>query len=436
MGIVVVTLMFFFRSLNRKATLWEATYANNDTRPYGTYITYQLLKDVFKPGNISSTRKPIYNNLKDSLSIYFEYPELDESDPNNIKPVNDSRSYSYYDEYKELDEYKKEFKESENPLEMYDGWGLPDTTAYIFVNKSFEIQKYEIEYLLDFVGLGNNVFISAETFSPLLTDTLGIEVDRRHNASDTIYTLTDYPQKKYSISHRYYGSSLKTDSCKHPVRVLAKSNGHETVFIQVKYGNGSFFFHTVPNSFINYNQLDLKKYDFAYRSLSYIPKNNKILWDEYQTQGPINSIFREMFKSSPLIIALIIIIVGFLLFMIFRAKRTQRIIPIIKPPVNSSIEFLDTISNLFYKKRDMNAIANKRHAYFLDFIRKNYYMTTEHIDADFIKSLSAKSGMEEVKLNELFELYRDISTLYEIPSEKFLKYNSLLEEFYRKAKHK
>ena len=143
-----------------------------------------------------------------------------------------------------------------------------------------------------------------------------------------------------------------------------------------------------------------------------------------------------MLKNHPLKISLILIFIGFGLFLIFRAKRIQRVIPIIKPPVNSSIEFLDTISNLFYKKMDTRSIIDKRHTYFLDFIRKNYYLTTESVDKEFIKNISAKSTMDESRIEELFALYQDIKTLYYIPNDKFLKYNGILEEFYKTVKHK
>ncbi len=152
--------------------------------------------------------------------------------------------------------------------------------------------------------------------------------------------------------------------------------------------------------------------------------------------GESDSEFRAMLNSKPLRIALYIILAGLLLFVIFRAKRTQRIVPVINPPVNSSLEFLSTISNLYYRKKDFKTIAEKRHAYFLDYIRKNYYMSTENIDDEFLNVLSLKSGMERAKLKQLFDAYQELIILPYAPNEIFLKYNNLLEEFYRNVKNK
>jgi hypothetical protein len=170
-----------------------------------------------------------------------------------------------------------------------------------------------------------------------------------------------------------------------------------------------------------------------------LPGNSNLIWDEYQKQGGIgdnDSIFRAMLREPALRKALYLILAGLLLFMIFRAKRTQRIIPVIKPHVNSSLEFLGTISNLYYRKKDFKTIVEKRHAFFLDYIRKHYYMPTENINDEFLDVLSAKSGVERSKLSSLFNACNDMLILPYAPNDIFLKYNSLLEEFYRKVKTK
>jgi len=422
---VIILLMIglsFAKSKQPKPQDWKVTFINTKTAPYGTYITYNLLEDIFEEGNIRSTRRPIYNNLKKGIDPYI-YPEEDD--------------YSYLDE--DEDTNNDSDKNNELTSWYHDLKNMPDTTSYLFVNTNFNLDELDLEYLLDFTGLGNNVFISAESYSRIFTDTLGIEVNNSYNREDSIFSLIDYPEKKFIFSSVYGNTKLNTDSCKHPVRVLGMDkSGKDTVFIDITYGKGHIYLHTVPTAFANVNMLQTQKYDYGFRCLSYLPQNSKVIWDEFQKQGAIGegSDFKVMLANPPLRIALYIILGGLLLFMIFRAKRTQRIIPVINPPVNSSLEFLSTISNLYYKKRDFNTIAEKRQAYFLDYIRKHYYMSTENIDDEFINVLSSKSGADRDNLRELFLVYKDISTLAYIPNESFLEYNSLLEEFYRKVKNK
>lgn len=450
--VILVIGLSFAKSSAPKPVDWKPTFVNTKTAPYGTYITYESLGELFDSKNIRSTRVPIYNNLKNSNSKYLYYEDNTENSgyENNQYNYSDSDDEILVSDSDELIDtesidYQEEDSEADSLSTNYDPstWfldleNIPDTTSYIFINTMFSLDKLDLEYLLDFAGLGNNVFISTEVFDAKLMDTLKIKSDIHYYANDTIYTLTDYPQREYNIGNLYGLVTLNTDSCLYPVHVLATNNKKDTVFIDVKYGKGHIFLHTIPAAFTNLYMLQTRKYDFGFRSLSYLPQNSKILWDEYQKQGisDNNSEFRVMLANPPLRTALYIILAGLLLFMIFRAKRIQRIIPVIKPPVNSSLEFLGTISNLYYRKKDFATIAAKRHAYFLDFIRKHYYMATENIDGEFINVLSAKSGIDKDKLSELFSLYKDLIILPYVSNEMFLKYNSLLEEFYKNVKNK
>lgn len=433
--IVGISILLFigllFVARNSKSINWIPTFINTDTNPYGTYITYELMQDIFDK-KIEMTRKPIYNNLKPRMEEFFYYEDELEDDEYEYGYNSDTSASEEGVEY------------DEDPMSIFDDVELTDTTAYVFINRKFELDEsgaklnLDLQYLLDFVGVGNNVFISAEYFSPRLLDTLGLETAQRSLLSDSIYTLVDYPAKNYSFRSVFFDARFKTDSCNFPVRVLAQNKGKEPVFIRVGYGKGYFYLHSIPSAYTNVNQLEIPKYDFAYRCLSYIPASNHVIWDEYQKQGLVGerSIFRVLLNDDALRMSLYLTLLGFLLFMIFRAKRIQRVIPIIKPPVNSSIEFLDTISNLYYHKDDFDTIVDKRQAYFLDYIRRHYYMPTERIDKDFIESLSAKSGLEADKLNDIFVHYQNMRGQFApvITNDIFLAYNRLLEEFYTKVK--
>lgn len=445
--VVIVLLLFglsFAKSRAPKPVDWSPTFINTKTDPYGTYITYQLLSNIFEKKNIKATRIPVYNNLKKNVDEYYLQDE--ESYTQNAAEDYTLTENEYYQEEDLIDDDEYSINDIDTVIaEEYDptAWfhemeNLSDTTSYIFINSHFTIDKLSLEYLLEFVGLGNNVFISAETIDQQLLDTLNIKSDIQYFQTDTIYNMIDYPSKKYRFGNVTGQMKFNTDSCKYSLRPLAFNNKKDTVFIDINYGKGHIYLHALPTAFANVNMLQTEKYDFGFRCLSYLPPNSKIIWDEYLKQGAINegSEFRAMLNNPPLRIALYIILGGLILFMIFRAKRTQRVIPVINPPVNSSLEFLDTISNLYYKKSDFNTIVAKRQAYFLDFIRKNYYLSTEVIDDNFINVLSAKSMMDKEKLNELFSLYQNMATLAFIPSDMFLKYNSLLEEFYKNAKNK
>lgn len=417
LALMLLAAILFLSRKNKGSVDWDTNFINTKTSPYGTYITFNLIKDIFDK-EIKVTRKPIYNNLKPLVDEYIYY---------GGKPYHNDNTDNH-----------KITKTSDNSIYRFDDIKLKDTTAYIFINTEFRLNNLDLKYLLNFVRIGNNVFISAEYLDENLADTLKLTIKKKYTFSaDTLYTLTDYPNKEYPVRPIYYETKINTDSCPYPHKALSLSGEKIAGFVCIRFGKGNFYIHNSPNAFSNLYQLNLKKYDYAYRCLSYIPKNNRIIWDEYQKQGEIGetSIFRVLYNNPALKASLILLLTGMLLFMLFRAKRIQRIIPVIKPPVNSSVEFLETISNLYYRKKDYMAITEKRHAYFLDYIRKNYYLLTEKKDNTFIEILSAKSGVRKQIITEIFNLYNKIkdSGKNELSNNIFIKYNTLLEEFYSNA---
>ena len=59
-----------------------------------------------------------------------------------------------------------------------------------------------------------------------------------------------------------------------------------------------------------------------------------------------------------------------------QGKRKQRIIPVITPLKNTSLEFVETIGRLYYQKGTRSGIAHKKIIFFLDFIRTRYNIAT------------------------------------------------------------
>ena len=58
-----------------------------------------------------------------------------------------------------------------------------------------------------------------------------------------------------------------------------------------------------------------------------------------------------------------------LLFLIFNARRRQRVIPVYKAPRNHNIEFVKLIGTLYWQRHDNNDLLQKKYATFVDAIR-------------------------------------------------------------------
>src|SRR5690606_31850597 len=117
----------------------------------------------------------------------------------------------------------------------------------------------------------------------------------------------------------------------------------------------------------------------------------------------ITSPMRYVLSQEALIWAYYLLLSGLLIFVIFRGKREQRIIPVVKPLENSSVEFAKTLSVLYLEHGDFSNIIAKKINFFLENIRSKLYLNTENLSQDFIKNLASKSGNTEEKTSELIE---------------------------------
>ncbi|MEP6926446.1 MAG: hypothetical protein ABI834_02365, partial [Ginsengibacter sp.] len=175
------------------------------------------------------------------------------------------------------------------------------------------------------------------------------------------------------------------------------------------------------------------------------PKN--IYWDEYyKNTNPSrrknnNSRNQDNFSSlsvitqhPPLLWAFWLAIIGLLLYLIFNVKRKQRVINVIKPNANTTVNFTETVGRLYLQKKNNNHIAEKMITYFYEHIRNTYFIGTSIINDEFINSLSGKSGFSKERTQHLFSLIEHIQSGEIVDDTELLQLNTEIDNFYKNQK--
>lgn len=127
--------------------------------------------------------------------------------------------------------------------------------------------------------------------------------------------------------------------------------------------------------------------------------------------------------------AYILLLVGGILYVLFRSKREQRYIPVIRPPENRTLEFVGVVSSLYYKHRDHVAIANKRVDCFLEEVRYYYKLRTDELNGEFIVLLSERSGVPRDEVEKLMNLILFIRQTEHVSEEKLQELVKYIELF-------
>ncbi len=263
----------------------------------------------------------------------------------------------------------------------------------------------------------------------------------QENGKNSYQDNEEYSQENYVEDESYSDEITKNEENDN----IASKN-ELLNFIRVKHGKGYFYFHRNPVLFTNYYliQEDGKKY--VERALSYLPEGD-ILWDErshfYKRSNNLGELGKRDISPSPLSYILsqesfpwgyYTLLVSALLFIIFRGKRMQRIIPILRKEENTSLEFTKTVGQLYYLQKDHKRLSQLKIRLFFDYIRTHYYMNTQHIDEDFRKKLSERSGINRELIDLLLSDIQKVNGQHEVSEWLLRKIHTQIQEFYTNCK--
>ena len=384
--IVYVTLAFALfvvvKVMAPKEYNWNVTFRHEDKNPYGGYALNRILHSVFDSDEVTNSYKTVYE-LADSI--------------NNKDNV-------------------------------------------FIISNSFSGEKADSESLLKHVEEGGNVFISAQYFWGHFADTLGVSTYDYFFTGSEIFAKTDTASLKLANAlldttqtylyrrndiHSYFNHFDTTRTT-----VIAKNDRNLPVTIRVTHGKGVFILNSTPMIFTNICLLSRNNTDFASAMLSYLPRT-PLSWTEYYHLGrmEVRTPLRFILTNEPLSWAYYVTIASILLFILFEMKRKQRIIPVIKPLPNTTLEFVETIGNLYYQTAEHKNIAEKKIHFLLDQIRSRHWMNVSQLDEAFVQTLSGKTGKPLELVRDLVNTITRIQSMEAISGEALIDFNRKIEKF-------
>lgn len=274
--------------------------------------------------------------------------------------------------------------------------------TFMFVGNNFGLKSAEIDTVLKEVEKGSDLFMSynglTDNIIPKLFKKYSVEFD--YAASVNVFA----GKTKYRMINLFQNDTIATEwkafgeiETKHPHKSLS-SFMEMSNFIEIRHGNGSIFLHTTPTMFYNYQLKRLHGFKYAEYALNHLDKDRSIyllelgrLSDNYGNEDTDedngadgkrdDSYLRIIFENPTLLTALFLSILGVILFVIFRSKRKRPIVPFIQPKKNMTLAFTETITSIYFAKRNPYGLLQVQ--------RKNFYAT---VSKHFFVDLSRREG--------------------------------------------
>lgn len=349
-----------------------------------------------------------------------------------------------------------------------------DTNAnYILIGQAFVLDPNDIEYLLRFVENGNVAFFSSKSVpfdlvNRILRETCstGDWVDYATSSWDTAVQLSlthpslDDSVSYYKLGHYrngkpnpyYHWSYFDYDVICDSTDYVAKLGRMNAVlnFVRIRYGKGYFLLHTTPLAFTNVHLLDPHMLAYAERVFSHL-KTGTVYADvahavdeavsrrrngELRPQSRLlsESPLSYILSQPPLAWSWYLLLSLALLYLLFRAKRRQRVIPVLEKNSNSSLEFIATMGRLYFQQGNPRQLALHKMKYLQGFIRERYRLVAKDWDELFLDQLHLKSEVPRPILERIALMHRNILSSNAITDKTLLDFHQLMDEFYKLRK--
>lgn len=370
---IIIMLILALLEVNKKeVTDWRKNFDVNQKSPFGLFVFNKEVKDLFK------------NKLSKIDVVPYKYYSEKNRKPHNILIIES------------------------------------------------EIDQESWKKILDEVSKGSDAMIIATRLPKNISDSIGFYGSKISFEDQNVLKLTDKKYQNDFIQLDKFPMGRGFSYIKPNVQVLGKTveknNDDQANFIKAPFGKGNIYVHCEPLFLTNYYLLKSGNVRYAQSVFSYL-NDKETLWFVESNTRESSFLLRFILGNPPLKYAWWVFLGGMVLFIIFNAKRKQRIVPILEPLKNTSADFVKSIGNLYLQEGDFHDMMAKKAQYFLNKVRLDLLIDTQNLDEEFAKRLQLKTGKSAEMINEAIELIKKAQNpSASVMKEDLARLNKLLDD--------
>lgn len=326
---------------------------------------------------------------------------------------------------------------------------LPKT--FMFVGNNFGLENSEMDSIMSRVSDGSRLFLSYNGLTENILPQFFYDYDEKFDYTESINVFAN--KKKYHMINLHQNDTIATEwkafgnidprgNYKSLSSFMELDN-----FIKMEHGDGYVYLHTTPSLYYNYQVKRKQGYRYTAYTLNQIPKDQDIILlelgrlsdnfgnhdvdDQDGADGKEDdSYLRLIFENPPLLIALLLGILGLVLFVMFRSKRTQPIVPYIDKKKDMTLAFAETITSIYFAKRNPYGLLQVQRKNFFDTILKHFFIDLYRKEGTReIEMLAEKSNKSVAEITELVNLL-ETKEAFSVTEQKVAEIAKMKRKFY------
>jgi hypothetical protein len=300
--------------------------------------------------------------------------------------------------------------------------------TYMFIGNVFQLQNEEIDSILSDVNEGSQLFLSFEDLTENLYSRIFRSFEFRLDYAEEVNVFVD--NKKYNMINIFQNDTVARDwwafgDVSFEEDYVSLSSFMEMPnFLRVNHGKGFIYLHSTPNMYYNYQLKRASGYRYAAYTLDNFPTDNDVyllelgrrsenygdynLNDDGEGDKDDDSYLQLIFRSPALLAALMLSILGLILFVIFRSKRRRPIVPFIPKKKDMTLAFAETITSIYFSKRNPYGLLQVQRKNFYDTVHRYFFVDLKNREGD--RELQILAEKSDTPLGEIKKLMAAFET--------------------------
>lgn len=443
--VAALVLMVALQLYMPQPYVWSETYAADDNQPYGCQLFDDMMRHSMKKGYATSGRT--LQQLADSscnVLIATDHLTLNEADAKALKKILRKGATVMIATMSTTNEATDSIIATDYGVAFCDNWNGDIGNMIRQMNNPeyspYDTIFYQPRYAEDYkparqYKFMTNAFIVADyednntcaDLAYIYSDYYPICIQTKYFSSykrrlkEIEYTEDKERKKKlkdqFNADYNDYYTSEKKDICL-PLAVAEEAEG------------GTIIFVAAPLLFTNYgilSQMNTKMTVSLMRRLA----SRRTLRSTRQQQDMESAFANDnltpidyVLSQPPLRDAWRLALITILLFLIFYARRRQRVIPIYKAPRNHSLEFIKLIGSLYWQEHDNNDLVRKKYTLYAESLRRrlDIDITILADDEENSRILAASLGISIEEALQRIRYLRMLNIIERPISDSEMKY--------------
>ncbi|MFN5912483.1 MAG: DUF4350 domain-containing protein [Bacteroidota bacterium] len=331
------------------------------------------------------------------------------------------------------------------------------TGTYIFIGHELGLYNQEMDTLLSLIEKGAHLILItgnvtdniAQGFTPELEFIFDYTPRCTIRAGNEDYNMI-YVYQNDTIAYPWriiwHPGGYPTST-----EVISTLSGHAN-FISFPVGTGSITIHSNPECFFNYQLTRRDGFRYADKLIKKIDPSKKLYYLEFarlkerdpedladfmeqnEKKGKRDDSYLQfLFQTPALRAALLLSLLGIILYLIFRAKRMRPAVEVMPEKRNMSEIFVSTVASIYRNKENPHSVLILHRKNFYDTVQKHFFIDLSKRTAEReLRNLATRCSIEEQVIAEL--LVRLETEEKEKCTEDFLSETiQQKREFYRKT---